>query len=59
MSVEQINMQAVQGLLPILKVIVGIAIVCMFVWYGTVLGCVLLDKIVRMFDRGRLQRKKH
>ena len=58
MSVEQINMQAVKDLLPTIKAIIGISAACVFVWYGTKLGCILLDKIIRLFDIGRLQRKE-
>lgn len=59
MSVEQINMAQGRALVPTLGLIAMIFIVCVGVWYGTKLGCILLNQIIRLFDSGRLKRKKH
>lgn len=57
MSIEVINLEAVKNLLPALKLVFALTVLCVLVWYGTVAFCVVIDKIVKMFDRGRLSKK--
>lgn len=62
MSVEQINMQAVKGLLPTLGVIGMIVLICVGVWSGTVAVCAAIEKvkeIIMKIERGRLARPPH
>lgn len=59
MSVEQINMSQAMAVVPFMKMFLSMILICIGLWYGTKLGCILLDKIIRLFDSGRVKRKKH
>lgn len=45
MSVEQINLLALQGLLPTLGFIALMLLVCVAVWFGTMVLCAVIEKV--------------
>lgn len=45
MSVEQINLLALQGLLPTLGFVALLMLVCVAVWFGTMALCVVIEKV--------------
>lgn len=57
MGMEQINMMQVKGLLPTIKTILGLIVVCVSIWYATCAVSFFINKILEFIDCGRLQRK--
>lgn len=45
MSIEQINLLALQGLLPTLGFIALLMLVCVAVWFGTMALCAVVEKV--------------